>query len=110
MVRAGEVAFAVITRFARLPVPGEHVWLSLSEGQRAQLGAEYGYGRSRNWLPAIVRETVLRQEDHWKVEVPHGTSSPGVIWDHVADVFAVAITTEAWHEKLARWTPGGDTA
>ena len=106
MVRAGEVAFAVITSFARVPAPGEHVFLSLSDAQRTQLGAEYGYGRARNWLPVIVRETILRQKDQWRVKVPDGMSPPGILFDHIADIFAVAITTEAWHEKLARWSPG----
>jgi hypothetical protein len=69
MVRAGEVAFAVITSFARVPVPGEHILLCLTDAQRAQLGAEFGYGKSENYVPAIVRDSVLRQKDQWRKNI-----------------------------------------
>jgi hypothetical protein len=108
VVRAGESVFVVITSFARLPVPGEHVLLALSDAQRAQLGAEYGYGRTRHLLPVVVRDTILRQKDQWQVKMPGGAPGRGTIAEHIADVFGVAITTEAWHEKLARWAPGDD--
>jgi hypothetical protein len=42
MVRAGDHLFAVVTSFARVPAPGEHVLLWLTESQRAPLGAEFG--------------------------------------------------------------------
>ena len=108
MVRAGDAVFAVITSFARLPVPGEHVLLALSDAQSGRLGPDYGFGRTRNWLPVVVRDTVLRQKDQWKVTLPGGTLPPGSFEDHIADVFGVGITTEAWQEKMRRWTPDGE--
>ena len=108
MVRAGEALIAVVTTFTRVPVPGELVLLWLTETQRGQLGAEYGFGNAKLCVPAIVRETVLRQEDHWSANLP-GRWSPSVtIENHVADLFADAITNDAWRTRMTRWVSGGD--
>ena len=110
-VRAGEVVFAVITSFARVPVPGEHILLSLTDAQGAQLGPEYGYGKSKSYVPAIVRDTVLRQKDQWRKNLPNSWMPPGIseiIKDHIADLYVEAITTEAWTARVTRWTSGGD--
>ena len=98
LVRAGNAIFGVTAGFARVPVPGEHVLLWLSEAQRAQLGAEFGRGKS---VPAIVRDTVLLQKDadRW---LP-----PGMKEDTV-NLYAEAITSERWQAKMARWASGDD--
>ncbi len=107
MVRAGEHVFAVITSFARVPAPGEHVILALTDAQCAQLGTEFGYGHARNCVPAIVRDTVLRQKDQWRKNLPNPWTRAAMMEGHVADVFVEAITTDGWNEKVARW-PSGD--
>ena len=107
LVRAGDVVFAVITSFARVPVPGEHVLLWLSDAQRAQVGAEFGIGTSRR-VPAIVRDTVLCQKDQWRKNLPNRWSPSDIMEDHIADLFVDAITTNDWRAKTARWASGGD--
>lgn len=105
MVRAGEVILAVIASFARVPVPGEIVLLWLTDSQRARLGAEFEYGKS-NCIPAIVRDTVLRPRDRWRTNMPSRWAPADIMEDHVADLFADAITKDGWHAKTARWVSG----
>jgi hypothetical protein len=109
VVRAGDVVLAVITSFARLPVPGEHVLLWLNDSQRAQVGAEFGFGHSKLCVPAVVRDTILRQKDQWRKNMPNRWSS-AIMEDHVADLFVEAITTADWRVRTARWPSGGDQA
>lgn len=106
MVRAGTVLFIIVTSFARVPHPGEHVFLWPSEAQLAQLGLTYGLGQSKECIPAIVRDTVLRQKDQWRRNIPEGVTE--AIEDHIADVFVDAITTDSWQANLKRWTTGGE--
>ncbi len=110
MVRAGEVVFAVMTSFARVPAPGEHVLVWLSDSQRAQVGTEFGLGKSNLCVPAVVRDTVLRQKDQWRMNMPGRWTQADMTVDHVADLFCEAITTEAWKAKSARWASGEDKA
>ncbi len=108
MVRAGETVFVVITSFARVPAPGEHIMLWLSEAESAKLGSAYGYGKMKDCVPAIVRDTVLRQKDQWRKNMTQRWAPSGILEDHVADLFVEALTTDDWHAKMARWTSGGD--
>ena len=107
MVRAGDALFAVVTSFARLPVPGEHVLLWIADAQRAQLGAQFGFGILRLCVPAIVRESVLHQKDQWRKNLSTGIGPARAMEEHVADLFVEAITTEAWQAKMAHWAAGG---
>jgi hypothetical protein len=108
MVRAGDHLFAAVTSFARVPVPGEHVLLWLTESQRAHLGAEFGFGKAKLCVPAVVRDTVLRQKDRWRMNMP-GLSLPAGSMDHIADLFVDAVTNDAWRARTTRWGTGGDT-
>jgi hypothetical protein len=98
LVRAGEDLFGISTSFARVPVPGEHIFLWLNEDQRARLGAEFGRSKA---TPAIVRDTVLLQmnANRW---------SPPGMKDHHANVFVEAITAERWRSKMGRWALGSE--
>ena len=108
MVRAGDALFAVVTSFARVPVPGEHLLLWISDAQRAQVGAEFGFGASNLCVPAIVRDTVLHQKDQWRKNMPNRPSAPSNMDDHVADLFVDAVTTNDWRAKTTRWGSRGD--
>lgn len=107
MVRAGKAVFAVVTSFARLPAPGEHVILALGDAQREQLSPEFGYG-TREYVPAIVRQTVLRQKDQWRKNLPNPWARSAGIEVHAADVFAEAVTTDAWNAMIAGWAAGDE--
>jgi hypothetical protein len=107
MVRAGDAVFAVMTSFARVPSPGEHVFLWLTDVQSTTLDAAFGLDKARHCVPAVVRDTVLRQKD-WRKHLPAVLSPIGGMEGHVADLFADAITTEAWKAKMIRWTSGSD--
>lgn len=106
MVRAGTVFFTVFTSFARVPHPGEHVFLWPSEAQLALLGPTFGLGSSKQGVAAIVRDTVLRPKDQWRRNLPDDLTEP--IGDHIADVFVDAISSASWTANLKRWTTGGE--
>jgi hypothetical protein len=84
------------------------VLLWLSDAQRAQVSGEFGLGHSKLCVPAIVRDSVLRQKDQWRRNIPNRWSPSVIMEDHVADLFADAITTDAWRAKGTRWLSGDD--
>ena len=107
MVRAGTIVIAVIASFARVPAPGEHIIVAMNAAQRAQIGAAFGYGRSKDLVPAIVRHTVLRANDRRRTNLPNAALT-AFMENHVADVFAEAITTAEWTSTVTRWSSGDD--
>lgn len=84
--------FPVDAAFARVPAPGDHVFLYLSKGQRAAFGPDY---HSEPATPCIVRDTVLRPQEE-------GVS------DYVADVFVSPIRADDWQYKMAAYGRGED--
>ena len=78
--------FTVSAVFDRVPSPGEHVFLWLTDDQRAQIrGKEY---ESHPATPGIVRMTALRQ-------VVPGTD------DEAADLWVEAVKAQDWMTKQA---------
>lgn len=104
-VRAGTVLFGLIASFARVPAPGEHILLWLTDEQRAKIGPEFGYGKT-NCVPAIVRQTLLRSKDQWTRNLPSPWTKTVALEEHVADLFVEATPTDGWEATMSRWAGG----
>lgn len=87
---SGPGGFSVAAEFDRVPMPGEHVFLFLSDEQRGKLDPQY---RSEPATLCVVRDTVLRQQE-------------AGVDDYVADIFVSPVAAEDWTEKMAKYGRG----
>jgi hypothetical protein len=78
--------FSIEAEFARIPTPGEHIFLWLPEDQRISFGEGYN---SEPATPALVQDTILRAAE--------GAGQ------YEADIFAKVVSEADWTRKYANY-------